>query len=962
MNQPDAPGGRIAGAGTRVDWNRRISFTFDGRRIDAYEGDTYASALAAAGTPVLSRSFKYHRPRGLLCCAGRCPNCMVKVDGVPNVRACVARAADGASVSGQNAWPSVKRDLFGGFDHLDRVLPVGFYYKTFIKPRVMWPVYEGVLRRLAGLGSIDPAPKHRPEPVKKHLFCDVAVIGGGPAGSLAAIEAATAGARVVLIDDQEEIGGHLAYATAKVSGDTRLDELRGIDAAFRLRAMVAGTSGIEHLASTTAFGIYEGNLIGASSGDTLCRVRARQILIATGAFERPLLFENNDRPGVMLPSAILRLVALYGVRAGRRAVVVTDSDHGWTSVLELLAAGFEVSGLVDSRNSGIDAQLAAAVRGHGVPAWEGVLGVRAEGRNRVRGIRFESGGKRRTISADVVAMASRPEPVLALLAQAGAKPLFDSATGSFVPGNPPDGIAAVGHAEGLSDISQVLQRGVGAGRLAAQRALGEQPGTSPIPAPATSTDPAPRPPSTRKAFVCLCEDVTVKDIKLAIREGFDAPETVKRYSTVTMGPCQGKMCHSLSAAVHAGVTGQSVEQTGLTTARPPFQPVTLAALAGPHLAPERQTALHDRHVRLNARWTDMGDWKRPHIYSSVAEEYTAVREAAGIIDVSTLGKLQVTGRDAGEFLDWLHPNRFSDLRIGRVRYRAMTDDAGIVLDDGTVARLGPERFFLTTGTGAFDAVEQWLQWWLAGSSRDVQTINITSQFAAINLAGPRSRDVIKKLTSGDVSNKAMPYLAAVETDVAGVPAIILRIGFVGELGFEIHVPADYGAHVWDALLEAGSDLDIRPFGVEAQRVLRLEKLHIIPGQDTDALSNPVDAGLGWIVKPEKKDFIGRDSLAALGSAAKRPLLVGFEVTGGGVPGEGAAVVHDRMPVGRVTSCKWSPGLKRAVGLAWVNAEHAADGTPLTIRLGEGADGKTTTARVHVAPFHDPEGARLRGAG
>ncbi|MBI4306311.1 MAG: (2Fe-2S)-binding protein [Chloroflexi bacterium] len=460
--------------------------------------------------------------------------------------------------------------------------------------------------------------------------------------------------------------------------------------------------------------------------------------------------------------------------------------------------------------------------------------------------------------------------------------------------------------------------------------------------------------------MCVCEDVTVKDVTNAIKEGFDSIETLKRYSTLTMGPCQGKMCHGLSARLHATLTGQSAGATGLTTARPPYQPVALAALAGPHLAPFRQTAMHDRHDSADATWMDMGEWKRPLIYTSVEQECRAVREAAGIIDVSTLGKLEVRGTGAGEFMDWLHPNRFSDLRIGRVRYRAMCDDAGIVLDDGTVARFAEDRFFVTTGTGTLDAVEQWLTWWLAGSGRNVTVTNLTSEYAAVNLAGPRAREVMARITAMDVSPKGMPYLAAIEGTVAGVPAIILRIGFVGELGYEIHVPADYGAHLWDALLEAGRDLGIEPFGIESQRVLRLEKQHLIPGQDTDALSNPLEAGLDWIVKSEKPDFVGRDALARVSANGRRNLMVGFEIVGdGGIPAEGAAIVAGGRAIGRVTSCKWSPTLGKAIGLAWVPAAQATSGAELTIRLGTGTEGKVTRGRVHTQPFYDPAGARLR---
>lgn len=994
---------RAPATGEEISRDRSIGFTFDGRRYEAFEGDTVASALAAAGVSIFSRSFKYHRPRGLLCCAGRCPNCMVEVDGVPNVRACVERVRDGSAVRGQNAWPSVRHDMLEVFDRLDRLLPVGFYYKTFIHPRWMWPVYEGVLRRLAGLGRVDGGARPELHPRKHHLHCDVAVIGGGPAGSLAALEASSAGARVVFIDDQPRLGGHLRLQAAPVAGDARIQGLPGFDAAARLESLVHASSAIEYLPGTSAFGLYEGNLVGASRGHDLIRVRARQIIVATGAAEGPILFDDNDRPGVMLGSAALRLARLYGVAPGDRVVVVTDDDHGWATADELLQVGVGLAAVVDSRSFDPPPALAQRVRTAGAAVFTGASVVAVTGRTNVGGVVIRSERTRRSIGCDLVAMAGRPEPVISLLAQHGVIARYDDEIGAFVPGLLPEGVHAAGHVEGIRDEAAVVARGVAVGRDAAKAALRQIEDAAPVrQAPPSASEPV-RSPSNegaqdaafepaatrsagsdnrsphrgptgiraraaplessvqtgRKTFVCVCEDVTVKDLGQAVREGFDSLETLKRYSTVTMGPCQGKMCHGLSARLHAALTHQSPAATGLTTARPPFQPVPLAALAGPQLAPVRQTPMHDRHMSLGATWMDMGEWKRPLFYKSVEEECRAVREAAGAIDVSTLGKLEISGRDAGEFLDWLHPNRFSDLPVGRVRYRAMCDDAGIVLDDGTVARLGPDRFFLTTGTGTLDAVDQWLRWWLAGTNLDVQVVNVTSEYAAINLAGPRAREVMARLTAMDVSQRGMPYLAAIPGIVAGVPAIILRIGFVGELGYEIHVPADYGAHLWDAVFEAGREFGIAPFGVEAQRVLRLEKQHLIPGQDTDALSNPLEAGLDWMIKADKPDFIGRDALAVVAANGRRNVLVGFEVTGDGVPAEGAAIVRDGHAIGRVTSCKWSPTLRRAIGLAWVRAQDSTEGAALTIRLGTGTDGASTPGKVQLRPFYDPDGVRLR---
>jgi sarcosine oxidase subunit alpha len=371
--------------------------------------------------------------------------------------------------------------------------------------------------------------------------------------------------------------------------------------------------------------------------------------------------------------------------------------------------------------------------------------------------------------------------------------------------------------------------------------------------------------------------------------------------------------------------------------------------------------MHEDHERLAATWTDMGDWKRPLHYGDVAAECRAVHEAAGLIDVSTLGKLDVQGPDAGEFLDWLHPNRFSDLRVGRVRYRAMLDDAGIILDDGTIARLAPERFFFSTTTGNLDAVDQWLLWWLAGGPRRVTVTDVTGHYAAVNLAGPNAREIMRRVTDLDVSREAMAYLAAAEGAVAGVPAIILRIGFVGEVGYEIHVPADYGAHLWGALLEAGRDLGLRPFGVEAQRVLRLEKQHAIVGQDTDALSSPVEAGMGWLVKADKPDFIGRDASLSVVARGPRQVLTGIEVIGLDLPAEGAAIVRDgtSTAIGRITRAKWSTTLDKGIALGWIESGEAVEGNKVTLRLGVGRDGGTTVGRVRTKPFYDPSGERLR---
>lgn len=928
----------------RIDRERTVTFRFDGREHHAFAGDTIASALAAGDVTVLSRSFKYHRPRGLLCCTGRCPNCLVQVDGEPNVRACTTEVRAGMTVKHQNAWPSLRLDLMSLTGRFERLLPIGFYYKVFYRPRRLWPLFERILRNAAGLGRIDARSAPVMHPVTRHLHCDVAVVGGGPAGCAAAIEAARAGANVVLVDDGAALGGHLRARSSPVHGGGPLDGLAGHAAAARLAELAAAEGRIRTLSAATAFGLYEGGLLGITQGQTLIRLRARRTVLALGTQERPLLFTNNDLPGVMLARGALAMARLQGIRLGSSAVAVIEDEDGAAVVDELRSTGVAVLAVVDLRT--------------------GARLERADGGGRVESVVVSDANGSRRIRCDLALVATRTEPVTALFAHDGGGRAWSERFGEFVAAGRTEGVLTAGEMQGPRGADYAVAAGTAAGREAAiecghgdegaARAGRERAAALLAAAPPVAPTPIPL-GGSGKRFVCVCEDVTAKELAQGIEEGFDDLEILKRYSTITMGPCQGKMCQVTSARFRAAHTGQPIGVAALTTARPPFQPVTLATLAGPHLSPVRRTAMHERHAALDTTWLDMGDWKRPHTYTSVERECRAVRERVAVIDVSTLGKIDVRGSDAGAFLDWLHPNRFSDLRAGRVRYRAMCDDAGIVIDDGTVARLGPERFFVTTTTSSLDAVDQWLRWWLAGSGRDVTVTNVTSHFAAINLAGPRSRDVLARLTSLDISKERMPYLAAAEGEIAGIPAVILRIGFVGELSYEIHVPADYGADLWDALMSAGRDFGIDAFGVEAQRVLRLEKQHLIVGQDSDALSGPLESGLAWLVKADKPDFVGRNAVAAVAARGPELALVGFSIAARTVPEEGASILHDGALVGRVTSAKWSDALGSTVGMAIVPAHLGVAGTEITIR----APGGPLRGTVTLEPFYDPAGAKLR---
>jgi sarcosine oxidase subunit alpha len=471
-------------------------------------------------------------------------------------------------------------------------------------------------------------------------------------------------------------------------------------------------------------------------------------------------------------------------------------------------------------------------------------------------------------------------------------------------------------------------------------------------------------PRGKRAFVCFCSDVTTADILQGIEEGFDHIETLKRYTTATMGPCQGRMCQLSAIGVCAQATGRSIGETGMTTARPPNPSVSLGALAGARHHPIRRTPMHHEHAGLGAVWMDMGDWRRPRYYQHagcsrelecVNEEYRAVRDRAGMIDVSTLGKIDVKGRDAARLLDKVYTNRLSDLKPGRVRYAVLCDESGIMLDDGTVSRLAPDHYFITTTTGNLDFVQQWLEWWLIGTGWDAHITNVTAGLAAVNLAGPQARAVLRKLTNGGLDTAAFPYMACREAEVAGIPATLLRIGFVGETGWEIHAPAEWGAHLWRAVLEAGAEFQIRAFGVEAQRRLRLEKKHVIVGVDTDALTNPFEAGMAWVAKLDKEDFIGKAALTRLAAQDAKQRLVGFVMEQDGVPEDGAAVLVGGRLAGRVTSARYSPVNGKAIGLAWVPVANSEEGARIEVRL----RGASAPARVVHEAFYDPAGERLR---
>ncbi len=791
--------------GERIDRESSIAFTFDGAPVSAYEGDTIASALLASGRHVLSRSFKYHRPRGELCGCGQCANSLMQVDGAPGVRACATPVLAGMRVEHQNAWPSLDLDLMSAAGKLaSPFMPVGFYYKTFIRPRRLWPVYEKALRHAAGLGRLPKRQQERrwrTEYRRRH--CDVLVIGGGIAGLCAALRAAQLGADVVLCDEDLEPGG----AQLAEGGSERMREL----------AAQAQAAGVEILSRGCALGCFDG-LVPVWQGDVLHQVRARQHVAATGAIEQPLIFPENDLPGIMLAGGARRLAALYALAPGTAAVLACVGDAGLEAALALHAAGVRIEAVADLRPDAHELPTGTRVVEAGIALLSGASVVHAVGRRGVKRVTLARIGRdgaavpgsEQELECDLLAVSGGFVPASSLLLQAGARASYDETAGRFLAQELPPGVHAAGAVAGHEDRDAAELSGALAGAKAAhalgigseslRQELAEQ-GARLQALPLARISSPPACASGRrggKAFVDLDEDVTVKDVEHAALEGFDSIELSKRYTTVTMGPCAGPLlpaagCARLLAA-QTGATarrGRSDDGAPAVDARcrsgslagRPFEPAQ--ALADPRPPPRA------RRQRPAGRAT--GD--APMTTATLRARRWRCTSRAGLIDVSTLGKLLVRGPDAGELLDRLYPNRVSDLKPGRIRYGVLLSDAGRIIDDGTICRLDDETFYVTTTSSGAGAVEQWFSWWLAawGLGR-ARCVDVTQGLAAVNLAGPRAARCSRRSPSSTARAEAFRYLDGRQAQVAGVQCLLLRIGFVGELGYEIHCPAAHGEH------------------------------------------------------------------------------------------------------------------------------------------------------------------------
>ncbi|MGE8502687.1 MAG: 2Fe-2S iron-sulfur cluster-binding protein [Pseudomonas sp.] len=951
--------------GLLIDRNRPVSFDFEGTTYPGLAGDSIASALLANQRWLLSRSFKYHRPRGPLSMAGQDANTLVQLPDEPNVLADMQPLSGGLQVSAQNYNGSLDKDRDALLGHFSKFMPVGFYYRSFYKPRGMWKVWEPLIRKKAGLGvlNLKLQPQYHD---KAFLFTDLAVIGAGPAGLCAALSAANAGAKVLLIEQQNYLGGALAWARFDVEGK-RASELRA-----ELLAAVEGHANIRILKEATCNAWFTDHYLPVIQGNRMYKVRARQCIVAAGAFDQPVVFRNNDLPGVLLTSAAQRLIKLYAVKPGQRAVLLTGNDDGYLAALDLHEAGVEVAALVDMRERAGDGSLVTALQTRGIACHISSTVYEALGERHLQAVdvrRIVSEGEVATqsvrIDCDLLCMSAGYMPVYQLLCQAGGKLSYDDASAAFQLSGLPKGLQVAGSVNGRNQLDNVLHdAAVSATQALAALGLDSTPAVGDYRNEAPTNFPWPIFPHPKgKDFVDFDEDLQVRDIVNATRIGYRDVQLVKRFSTVGMGPSQGRHSALPTARLVAKATGRNVSETGVTTARPPFCPETLAQVAGRGFDPYRQTAMHQRHLELGAKMMPAGIWQRPAYYGKPEEreacmqaEARHVREKVGLIDVSTLGGLDVRGPDAAELLNRIYTFAFAKQPVGRSRYALMTNEHGVVIDDGVCARFAEQHFYVTATTSGVDRVYQQMLKWNAQWRLDVDITNVTAALAAVNLAGPDSRKVLAKLCSDvDLSAEGFPYLAVRQGTVAGIPARLLRVGFVGELGYEIHVPARYGEALWDALREAGKAYDIRPFGVETQRLLRLEKGHVIISQDTDGMTSPAEIDMGWAIARSKPFFIGKRSVQILEAQPPIRKLVGFTLAkGSSQPLEGHLVLKGPDISGNVTSCEYSQTLGQIIGLAYCAPDQAMPGQRLPIRV-EG--GEVVQATVVKLPFYDPESQR-----
>lgn len=986
--------------GGRLQRDATVNFTFNGKAYTGFRGDTLASALLANGVHFVARSFKYHRPRGIMSAGVEEPNALVQLENgpytIPNARATEVELYEGLWAISVNAKPDIERDRMAIMQRFARFIPAGFYYKTFMWPRSWWGKYEERIRDAAGLGTV-PEAEDPDRYEKRYAHCDVLVVGAGPAGLAAACAAGRTGARVMLVDDGGEAGGSLLRTPEEIDGRPadqwiaeRLAELRQLPE-------------VQVLLRTTAFGYQDHNLVTACERlhdhlpissrhgvrERIWKIRARQVVLATGAHERPLVFGNNDIPGVMLAGAVSSYIHRYGVLPGRRVVVFTNNDSAYQCAIDLKRNGAEVT-VVDPRVVS-DGTLAETAAQMGIPVIHQAVVSQASGGKHIAAVRLQGYGVSLkdgvdTLPCDLLAMSGGWNPVVHLYAQSRGRPRWCERRACFVPGDPAQPQSSAGAANGDFSLQQALDGGAQAGLAAARGAQGSQA----IEVPSWEARPVHEAPLmplwsigkgtqlTRgpKQFIDYQNDVSVADIHLAIREGYHSIEHVKRYTAMGFGTDQGKLGNINGMAVVAEALKQSIPETGTTTFRPNYTPVSFGALAGRELGdyfdPIRKTCLYDWNLEQGAVFEDVGNWKRAHYYprpgedmhAAVHRECLAVRNAVGILDYSTLGKIDVRGPDAVEFLNRMYINSWTKLQPGRCRYGLLLDENGMVMDDGVSIRLAEDHFILTTTTGGAAKVMAWMERWLQTEWPDLRVYltSITDHYSVATVAGPQARKVLGAVCQDiDFSNEAFPFMSFKEGTIDGIFARVLRVSFSGELSYEIYTPANHGRHVVERLMRAGQPHGITPYGTETMHVLRGEKGYIIVGQETDGSVSPVDLGMGGMVA-KSKDCLGKRSLSrSYVQGPGRKQLVGLlPVDPACVLPEGGQILKEPTQAkiaplfGHVTSSYMSPILGRSIAMALLVDGQARMGDEVTVAT---VDGQFMPAQVCSPVFYDPEGAR-----
>jgi len=1000
---------RLSEGGT-IDRSKPLSFTFDGRRYEGYQGDTLASALLANGIRLLGRSFKYHRPRGLIAAGSEEPNALVQLETgaytEPNTRATSIELYDGLVAKSQNRWPSLAFDVGAINSAVARFLPAGFYYKTFMWPASMWMTYEKFIRKAAGLG-VSPVENDPDVYHGTYAHCDVLVIGGGAAGVAAALTAVNGGARVMLLDEGNEFGGALLSTSDNTAGmdfiNTSLRELEK-------------NKNVRLLSRTTATGYYDYNYItalekvtdhlgpgagGEAPRQRFWKIRAKQVVIAAGSIERPLVFADNDRPGVMLANAVGTYINRYGVLPGNEVVVFTNNDSAYQVALDAAAKGATVT-VVDTRRN-ITAALGAALEQNNIRLFENHAITSVHGSKGVKSVRImelsDDGnsvqGQAWEIDCSVVATSGGWTPSCHMVSQSGGKLKYDDSIAGFVPDpsrakkSCPN--VSAGSCNGSFTTAECIQQGIDAGVVAASAAGRQSTAVSVEPFKVNEISQGDIAPlwlvptvhpvgeSSAKHFHDFQNDVTAADIQLAAREGFVSVEHLKRYTTTGMATDQGKTSNLNALAIMANIQGVSIPEVGTTTFRPPFTPLTLGAVGAQEsrelFIQERHTPMHEWHVANGAVFEDVGDWKRSWYYpgngedmhTAVQRETLAVRKSVGMLDASTLGKIDIQGKDALKLIEMVYTNNWQKLAVGSCRYGLMLNEHGMIFDDGVTTRLGENHYHMTTTTGGAARVMSWLEEWLQTEwpEWEVYCTSVTEQWAVMAINGPKARDLLQELTDIDVSKDAFPFMTMREGKVAGVPARVFRISFTGELSYEINVPARYGKHLIESLAEAGKKYDLVPYGTEAMHVLRAEKGFIIVGQDTDGTVTPHDMDMDWIVSKTKIEYLGNRAQQRVDTRRdKRPQLVGLLTEDPAVVlPEGAHIVAEVLDappmqtIGHVTSSYMSPNAGRSIALALLQDGINRKGQSVSLSL---MNGEVHSAKVTDTVFVDKEGVRVRG--